>query len=74
MGLIRRKEPERGSSRRGACVDALLQQLAVMRQGEHACFASAVVAPQMPTVFVHLRVFAGASLAEACGWRSAAAA
>jgi hypothetical protein len=33
VGLMRRKELERGSSRRAACVDALLQQLAVMRQG-----------------------------------------
>jgi hypothetical protein len=32
--LMRRKELERGSSRRSSCVDALLQQLAGMRQGE----------------------------------------
>jgi hypothetical protein len=63
MGLMRRKELERGSSRRGACVDALLQQLVVMRQGAcWVCSAAFVVLLRTSAVSVHMRVFAGAGL------------
>lgn len=34
LGLQRRQELEKGSSRRRGCVDALQQQLAAMRAGE----------------------------------------